>query len=371
MNQESKPKAGKPRNSHPTAARLTRRQFGLVAAAAPLALKSEGCSPPPPYEGGLTDIPGLKVGHFNLTKRPTGCTVVLAEAGATAGVDVRGSAPGTRETDLLAPYNSVLEIHAVMLSGGSAFGLDTAAGAVQYLEEKEIGIDTGVARVPIVPAAVLFDLALGSPSIRPDRHTGYRACLAAGTGPVAEGNVGAGTGATVGKVFGGALAMKGGIGSASIRVGDLIVSALAAVNASGDIIDPNTGRIVAGARKPDGSGFLNIAQSLRSRAPKEWLNSGQNTTLAVVASNAGLDKTKTNKVAQMAHDGMARAINPVHTPSDGDTIFALSLGEHPANLTHVGTLAAEVTSRAIVRAVLMATSLTHYPAACDLSFPAR
>ena len=368
MNAKSKSGNRASRKSEPTASPLSRRQFGFLAAAAPLAFKSGRCSTPPPYEGGLTDIPGLKVGHFNLTKRPTGCTVILAEAGATAGVDVRGSAPGTRETDLLAPHNSVQKIHAVMLSGGSAFGLDAATGAVQYLEEKKVGIDTGAARVPIVPAAVLYDLSLGSPSLRPDRHTGYRACLAASGGPVAEGNVGAGTGATVGKVFGGSLAMKGGIGSASIQLGGLIVAALVAVNATGDIIDPHTGQIVAGARKPDGSGFLNIAQTLRTRAPREWLQSGQNTTLGVVASNTRLDKAQTHKVAQMAHDGLARSINPAHTPADGDTIFALSLGENPANLTHVGALAAEVTSRAIVRAVLMATSLTHYPAACDLSF---
>ena len=343
---------------------LDRRQFSRLALGAPLMMPLSQCRQIP-YRGGLTDVEGLKVGHQQLSKRPTGCTVILAEKGAVGGVDVRGSAPGTRETDLLDPLNTVQEVHAVVLAGGSAFGLDCAAGVVRYLEEKKIGFPTADIAVPLVPAAILYDLGLGDPSLRPDRHTGYRACLNAGSGPVPEGNVGAGCGATVGKMLGRNRAMKGGLGSASVKVGRLVVAALTAVNCAGDVLDPKTGRILAGARSADGRTFANTMETLRRTAaptPPE----GESTTLAVVATNALLDKVAANKVAQMAHDGFARAINPVHTPADGDTAFALATGKiKGVNLTQVGALAAEVTSEAITRAIITAQSLSGYPAHCD------
>ncbi|RPI24487.1 MAG: peptidase S58 family protein [Acidobacteria bacterium] len=317
--------------------------------------------------GTLTDVPGIKVGHFTDSRRPTGCTVVLTEEGAVAGVDVRGSAPGTRETDLLNPINAVEEIHAVVLSGGSAFGLDTACGVVRFLEEKGIGYPTRIVPIPIVPAAILFDLALGDPAIRPDCQAGYQACLNANSGPVEEGSVGCGAGATVGKLLGPERAMKGGLGSAAVRAGDLVVGALVAVNSLGNVIDPETGKIVAGARTPDG----------RRLAPREAVFDapyrpfgqlpGENTTLAVVATNARLNKPAMTKIAQMSHDGFARAINPVHLPFDGDVVFALSTGRiEGAGLSQVGMLAAEATALAIVRAVTRATSVPGYPACRDL-----
>jgi len=317
--------------------------------------------------GGLTDIPGIKVGHFTDARRPTGCTVVLVEAGAVAGVDVRGSAPGTRETDLLNPIGSVQQVHAVVLSGGSAFGLDTACGVVRYLEEKGIGYPTKIVPVPIVPAAILFDLGLGDPSIRPDSKAGYQACLNATSGPVAEGSVGSGAGATVGKLLGPDRAMKGGIGSAAIRSGDLVVAALVAVNSLGNIVDPSTGMIVAGARAEDGVGLAPLQASLDVCYRPFATGPGENTTLAVVATNASLGKSSMTKVAQMSHDGFARAINPVHLPFDGDVVFALSTGQlEGVSLSQVGALAAEVTAQAIVRAALAATGLPGYPGSRDL-----
>ncbi len=349
------------------AARVNRRDFVRLAAAAPLMMQLRDCQEMP-YAGGLTDIAGIKVGHYNSEKRATGCTVILTEGGAVAGVDVRGSAPGTRETDLLNPVNTVQQVHALFLTGGSAFGLDAVAGVVRYLEEKKIGLETGDLRVPIVPAAVIYDLGLGNPGIRPDHHNAYLACLKATTGPVPEGNVGAGAGATVGKLLGRQRGMKGGLGSASIRVGDLLVAALAVVNCVGDVIDPATGKILAGARADDGKSFLNIARTLRTKTPAEMFAKSENTALGVVATNAAFDKTAMTKIAQMAHDGLARAINPSHTPYDGDTMFAVSAGDLAgANLGHVGALAAEAYSQAVVRAALAARGIPYYPAACDLS----
>src|SRR5262245_19899396 len=275
---------------------------------------------------GLTEVPGIKVGHFTLAERPTGCTVILAESGAVAGVDVRGSAPGTRETDLLNPINTVQEVHAVVLSGGSAFGLEAATGTVRYLEERCIGFDTRIAKVPIVLAAILFDLGVGDAKVRPTADCGYKAAQSATDGAVMEGNVGAGAGATVGKSAGASRAMKAGVGSAAIKFSDgLIVAALVAVNAFGDIVDPSTGKVIAGVRTPDGRALADARVLLRggettARQP------GANTTIGVVATNAKLTKTQAAKVAQMAHDGYARAIAPTHTPNDGDTIFALSSG---------------------------------------------
>jgi L-aminopeptidase/D-esterase-like protein len=320
-------------------------------------------------EGSLTDVEGLRVGNFTDARRPTGCTVVLAESGAVCGVDVRGGAPGTRETDLLDPVNTVQEVHAVVLSGGSAFGLDTATGVMRYLEEKRIGFPAGPARVPIVPAAILFDLGVGDWTIRPDAHAGYEAARTASPGPVAEGNVGAGAGATVGKLFGPAGAMKGGLGTVSIRRPDgVVVAALVAVNSVGDVLDPESGRIVAGARAADGKMRSTMAALVAGEMPGRPL-AGQNTSIGVVATNVRLTKTEATKVAQMAHDGLARAIRPVHTPWDGDTLFALSSGRVTAGeaVMLVGALAAEAVSRAVVRAVKAAAGLPGLPAAADLA----
>jgi len=310
------------------------------------------------------------VGHFTDPRRPTGCTVVVAEGGAVCGVDVRGGAPGTRETDLLDPVNTVQQVHAVVLSGGSAFGLEAATGVVRYLEEKGIGFPVGVGRVPIVPAAILFDLGIGDWTIRPDARAGHEAARVASSGPVPEGSVGAGAGATVGKVFGPGSAMKGGVGTASLRLpSGVVVAALVAVNAYGDVVDPSTGRILAGVRTPDGKGLRGAMDALLGGAPPGRSLAGQNTSIGVVATNVTLTKTEATKVAQMAHDGFARSIRPVHTPWDGDALFALSTGgvaiEQAALL--VGTLAAEAVGRAVVRAVLAATGLPGYPSASDLA----
>jgi L-aminopeptidase/D-esterase-like protein len=320
--------------------------------------------------GALTDVPGVTVGHFTDARRPTGCTAVLTEEGAVCGVDVRGGAPGTRETALLDPVNTVSVVHGLVLAGGSAFGLDAASGVVRLLEERGRGFAVGAARVPIVPAAILFDLAVGDGRIRPDAAAGYAAARAAAGGPVAEGNVGAGAGATVGKLWGLERAMKGGLGTASLRLpGGLVVAALAAVNAVGDVLDPADGRLLAGARSADGTALRGSMRSLLAgEVPASVL--GGNTTLAVVATNASLTKAQATRVATMAHDGLARAIQPVHTPWDGDTVFALTLGRTAASELLVGALAAEVTARAIVRAVRLAKALPNLPSAADLA-PAR
>ncbi len=324
-------------------------------------------SPALPCEGCLTDVGDLKVGHFTDPRRPTGCTVILAEAGAVAGVDVRGSAPGTRETDLLHPVRTVEKIHAILLTGGSAFGLDAASGVVRFLEERSIGFPVGSIYVPIVPAAVLFDLAVGDGHIRPDSAAGYTACVHAVAGAVAEGNVGAGAGATVGKLFGFSQAMKAGIGTCCLQSGELKVGALVAVNAVGDIRDPQSGRLLAGARTPDGKGLIDTtATLLRNPAAKAALQ-GANTTIGVIAVNAALDKAGMTKIAQMGHDGLARTIYPAHTAMDGDTLFALCNGRiQEKDLTLIGTLAAEAVARAVIRAVLTAEGIAGYPAACDL-----
>jgi L-aminopeptidase/D-esterase-like protein len=318
--------------------------------------------------GTLTDIAGLTVGHWTNREAATGCTVVLCPPGAVAGVDVRGSAPGTRENTLLNPVNMVQRVHAILLAGGSAFGLAAADGVMRWLEERGVGFDVGVARVPIVPGAVIFDLAVGDARTRPDAAAGYAACAAAQAGPVAVGSVGAGAGATVGKVMGFNLATKGGLGTASYRTaGGLTVAALVVLNAYGEVVDPGTGRVIAGARSPVGAGFVDTVRVMEGLAEQTWMNlAGQNTTLAVVATDAALPKVGATKVAQMAHDGLARTIRPIHTLFDGDTVFALSLGEKTADVNLVGTLAAEVVARAVVNAVRAATSLAGVPAASDL-----
>ena len=320
-------------------------------------------------EGFITDVEGIKVGHFTETRRPTGCTVILCERGAVAGVDVRGSAPGTRETDLLKPVNTVDKVNAVVLSGGSAFGLDTATGVMRYLEEHDSGFQTTAGKVPIVPAAILYDLTVGDGKIRPNADAGYKACTSSKSGPIDEGSVGAGAGATVGKINGGK-PMKGGIGTSSIKLPNgLIVGAIVAVNCVGDVIDPKTGKIVAGARTPDGKAFLNIMQTYRSgRGVSPNTSPGENTTIGVIATNARFDKTQMTKIAEMAHDGMARAINPTHTPSDGDTLFALSTGLSTVTASHgaIGALAAEAVSEAILRAVMKAKPVAGVPSYQDL-----
>ena len=315
----------------------------------------------------ITDVKGIQVGHWTNERAATGCTVVLCgECGAVAGVDVRGGAPGTREIALLDPTCLVERVHAICLSGGSAFGLTAADGVMGYLEEQGIGFETGVARVPIVPAAILFDLALGDASVRPDAAAGYAACQAATDGPLAEGSVGAGTGATVGKLRGLAGAMKGGVGTASCRIaGGVVVGALAVVNSFGDVVDPQTREIVAGARRADGEGFVDMEASLFRELPPAQQPLAH-TALGVVATDAALTKAQATKVAQMAQDGLARAIRPVHTPFDGDTVFALSLGELAGDVGQVGTVAARVLAEAVVRAVRKARGLHGVPAVLEM-----
>jgi L-aminopeptidase/D-esterase-like protein len=321
----------------------------------------------------FTAVAGLKVGHHTLAARPTGCTVVLAEAGVVAGVDVRGAAPGTRETDLLNPLNLVDKVHAIVLSGGSAFGLDAASGVMRYLDERKVGFPTPYGAVPIVPAAILFDLGVGDPKVRPGADCGYAAASSASAGPVEEGNVGAGAGATVGKMMGMERAMKGGIGTAAITLPDgLTVAALAAVNAYGDVIDPATGRVIAGVRTEDGGGLADARVLLRTGAAQKK-PIGENSTIGVVATNAKLTKTQATKVAQMAHDGLARSITPVHSLADGDTLFALATGTlaGDADVSRVGALAAEVVADAVLRAVRAAKGLPGLPAVRDLKSAPR
>jgi L-aminopeptidase/D-esterase-like protein len=312
-------------------------------------------------------IAGIKIGHYTNLEAATGCTVILCEEGAVAGVDVRGSAPGTRETDLLRPMNLVDRIHAVLLTGGSSFGLNAAQGVMQYLEERGIGYDTAGAKVPIVSAVVLYDLDIGSAKVRPGPEEGYRACLKASDAEMSEGCVGAGTGATVGKLLGIKQATKGGLGIASEQIGkNIVVTAIIAVNAVGDVIDPKTGNILAGARRTDGRTFANSTRLLK-KIGLSWSNGlTTNTTIGAIITNAALNKEQINKVAQMAQDGVARAIDPCHTMYDGDAIFALSLGKEQCDVNLIGVTAAHLVSEAIIRAVTSARSLSGIPAVCDL-----
>ncbi|WP_374606074.1 P1 family peptidase [Diaphorobacter nitroreducens] len=309
--------------------------------------------------GAITDVAGIEVGHFTDPRRPTGCSVVIAREGAVAGVDVRGAAPGTRETDLLAPGNLVEQVHAIMLAGGSAWGLEAATGAVRWLEEHGVGLDVGVGRLPLVPAAVLFDLHVGDMKVRPDAAAGYAACAAATHKPPAEGNVGAGAGAVVGKMFGLQHAMKGGVGTASVTVAGVTVGALIACNAVGDVVDPDTGRPLAGARAADGLTLRDTRHALLRGEPPHPLLAGSNTTIGVIATDARLTKVQAQRLAVASHDGLARSINPVHTMSDGDTLFTLSTGHvpHHPGMMVLATMAAEAVARATVRAVLAARTL--------------
>ncbi len=325
----------------------------------------------------LTAVEGIRVGHQTLTERPTGCTVILFDGeGAVAGIAQRGPAPGTRETDVLNPLNMIERVNAIVLSGGSAYGLDAAQGAMRFLEERKIGFPIAGGVVPIVPSAVIFDLPFGGrPDVRPTADCGYRAAMAASTSPVEEGNVGVGAGATVGKLevrsadgTGAArrMPMKAGVGSSAIRLNSgLVVAAFAVANALGDVIDPTTGNVVAGARNVDGS--LADARRLLRAGSVSPARTGENTTLVVVATNALLTKTQVTRIALMADDGLARAVNPVHTQADGDTVFAVATGRWSGaiDLTTIGALAAEVVSEAIVRAATEARSSGGLPSARD------
>lgn len=347
------------------------KPFGAVVAlmslvAAPLAAQSGASSR---ASSGLTAVEGLRVGHYTLSERPTGCTVIVVDGDAVGGVSQRGGAPGTRETDLLNPLNMVDKVNAIVLSGGSAFGLEAATGTVRWLEEHGIGWPAGPTKVPIVPAAILFDLGVGgNPKVRPAADCGYKAADVATTGPVTEGSVGAGAGATVGKFGGAGRSTKAGIGTASIRMPNgLVVAALVAVNAVGDIIDPATGKVVAGVRNPDGT-FADARVLLRSGATLQSPRAGENTTIGLVATNAKLTKALATRMALMADDGYARAISPSHTNGDGDTIFSLATGrwDGSADITLIGALAAEAMADAVVRAGTQATGVAGIPAARDL-----
>lgn len=331
---------------------------------------------PSPFTNSIVDVPGIKIGHSTDFDAITGCTVVLCEEGAIAGVDQRGGGPGTKETDLLNPVNNVQKVHAIMLSGGSAFGLDSASGAMIYLEEKGIGYSVGAHIVPIVPAAILFDLLIGDGNIRPDADMGYQACLTASTEEPEQGSVGAGTGATVGKLLGMTQSTKSGIGSASIKLpGGTIIGALIAVNAIGEVINPENNQIIAGLRSlkkgPISIGgdekFASTLDIMRSYAGQKLLSmaSRSNTVIGVVATNAKMNKSQATRIAQMAQNGVVRTIKPANTMFDGDTIFALSTGKKNTDINVVGAFAAQVVSRAIINAVKNASSLGGIPAIKD------
>ncbi len=330
---------------------------------------------PEKYHNAITDVPGIRVGHAQDEEALTGCTVVLCESGAVGGVDKRGGGVTSRQTDGLDPMHITPQVHGVVLSGGSAFGLDAASGAMRYMEEHDFGFQfgPGAPRIPILPTAGLFDLGIGRYDIRPDKEMGYQACLNATTERPAEGNVGAGTGATVGKALRMAGAMKSGIGTASLDLGKgVLVGALVAVNAFGDIVDPATGQIIAGARAsqeqtiPYGTEgyFADSMQVMKSFIGQPFMGPSpeENTVIGVIATNARLDKVQTNKVAQMAQDGIARTVRPAHTMGDGDTIFALATGEIPADVNIIGAFAAEVFALAILRAVRAARPVAELPA---------
>src|SRR3954471_8558574 len=357
----------------------TRRQFG-AALTAGVALPSvfDHSQPSRPSAGSLTDVPGVTVGHYTDTRRPTGCTAILFESGAAAGVDYNSSAPGESQGVMLQPVSPVDRIHALYLSGGSVLGLPSSAGVLRFLEEQKVGFDWGTPglRIPIVVSAVIDDLAVGDPHIRPDVEAAYKACAAASSGPVAEGNVGVGAGATVGKMHRarGLTGMKGGLGTASIKIGDVVIAALAVVNAAGDVLDWRSGQIVAGARRADGR-FADSVEVMRGivagtsgDAPLDDA-ALRSTTLAVVATNVTLEKTPLTKIAMLANCGAARAVRPYHTTGDGDSLFAISTGRLARpnlQVTVLGSLAADLVAEAIVRGVRAARSVPGWPAVSDI-----
>lgn len=315
----------------------------------------------------ITAVDNLLVGHAQNTDAGTGCTVIIAKEGAIAGVDVRGGAPGTRETDLLDPVNTVEKVQAIYLSGGSAFGLDGAGGVMHFLEERGIGFDAGNIKVPIVTGAVIFDLNIGNPSVRPDYQMGYQACLNASNGPVVEGSVGAGTGATVGKYWGLTNCMKGGVGSACVRIDGLVVGALVVVNSFGDVFSSETGQIIAGMLNDQKNAFVDTNKQLGKNTLLQNNPFIQNTTLGVIATNAFLSKAEAKRLSMSAHDGFARSISPSHTIYDGDIIFSLSTGQVEANFNQLNALAARTISLAIERAVTEATPLFGIPSVRSIS----
>ena len=319
-------------------------------------------------KGQITDIEGIRVGHCTDLQAITGCTVLLCEEGAVGGVDIRGSASGTRELDPLYPLHLVERIHGLLLAGGSAFGLDAAGGVMEYLEERGVGFDVGVTRVPIVPAAILFDLRVGDFRVRPDRTMGYRACQAATSEVIEEGSVGAGTGATVGKLMGIECAMKGGVGTSSLGLANgVAVGALVVVNAFGDVIEPETGQILAGLRDgPKGTNLLDTAAQMRAGVrPRGY--SRESTTLVAVATNATLSRVEATKLAQQAQLGLARTIRPVHTTLDGDVIFVLATGRTEGDLNALGVVAADAVAQAVVRAIKTAAPFGRIPSFADIS----
>lgn len=322
------------------------------------------------FPGSITDVPGIKVGHEQDMTALTGCSVIMCEGGAIAGVDQRGGAPGTRETDLLRPMHLVEKVHAILLAGGSAFGLDAASGVMRYLEEHKVGYDVRVARVPIVPAAILFDLEVGSSSVRPDAEMGYRACHNTSASASSQGNVGAGTGASVGKIYGIQHAMKGGIGTASMHLGGgVIIGALIAVNTFGDVLDPSANRLIAGVRDAKGTlaNTLAIMQTFKGRTILR-LASQHNTVIGAVATNAKLTREQVNKVAQTSQNGLAQTLRPAHTMFDGDTIFALATGQKSIDVNIMAAFAPEVVARAILNGIKSAEPLGGLPSARSAKF---
>ncbi|GEL78840.1 P1 family peptidase [Tenuibacillus multivorans] len=310
----------------------------------------------------ITDVPGVKVGHQQNTQALTGCSVILTEDGAVASVDVRGAAPGTRETDLLEPVNMVDQVHAISLAGGSAYGLDASSGVMQFLEDQGVGLDVGVAKVPIVPSAILFDLAFGDASVRPDKQMGYEAAQKASSGIFKQGNIGAGCGATVGKIMGFENSMKSGLGSASVTLDNgLVVGAMVAVNALGDVRDPKTGEIIAGPVNPETKDIVDSEQFILDNV-ESFGRVGQNTTIGAVGVNAKLSKAEAKKVAQMTQNAIGRTIHPAHTMFDGDTIFALATGDKQYSIDLIGSIATQVMEKAIIRAVKEADPIQNLPA---------
>lgn len=317
------------------------------------------------FPGYLTDVEGIKVGHSQSDEGMTGVSVIICEEGATGGVDVRGSAPGTRETDLFQAEKMIDKVHAVVLSGGSAFGLDASSGVMSYLEEKGVGFDVGVTKVPIVSSAVIFDLDIGAHHIRPDFKMGYQAAKNATIEATLQGNIGCGRGATIGKILGPNYAMKAGLGSASVRVGELVVSAIVAVNSFGDIYDPRNNQQIAGVYDYKQKELLNTID-LMKKGSEEIAFDLKNTTIGVIATNGSLTKAQANKVSQIAHNGFARTINPVHTMVDGDTIFTMATNKLETDINLVGSLAEEAMSKAIINAVLSAESIAGVKAYADI-----
>ena len=356
---------------------FTRREFGRTVAGSVSLASAQRVMAAQSAPGSLTDVPGIRVGHFTDPRRPTGCTSMLFDTAAAAGVDYNGSAPGESQVVLLQPVSPVDRIHALFLTGGGVLALPAAGGVLRFLDERKIGFDWGTPdlRIPIVVSAVIDDLSVGNARIRPDAEAAYNACAAASAGPVAEGNVGAGAGATVGKMHRGRglSGMKGGLGTASLKLGDVVLGALAVVNAAGDVLDWRSGRIVAGARRPDGifADSVDVMRGIVLRTPGAPLDDAalRSTTLAVVATNVELTKTALTKLAMMANCGAGRAIRPYHTTGDGDQLFALStarLQRPDISLTVLGSLAADLIAEAIVRGVRAATSVEGWPAVRDL-----